>query len=516
MNQPAGAGSGLSNAPSFLDKLLARLSVDAEQVVLSDDRARYRGKDLLALVSRLVDALADTGVVRGHRVALIAPTAAEAIAARYAAMCLGAATVFCPDAGSVDRLAVFLGRIHADAVLVFPQTAAAVGVAESVPRSLGVGPVGALPDLLAGSDGHSDSTPARTAVSGPDEFVLVATGGTTGVSKASVRTVDQYTRLVDLGPVPGRRQLVCTPLAYIAQTLVDTVLMGGGDVVLREHFEPATISRTIEQERVTHVALVEPLLVDLLDSPEFAAADTSTLVAISHVGADCSPSLRRRLLRRVDRPVLVNPYGASEFGVVSMLAGADYSLQNLDHLATSGKPLPFVDVAILRDDGTEAGTGEPGMICVRTPAQAQSYSVQPPTSGFRADGWFHTGDIGVLDEAGYLQVRGRQADQRMSSEGTVFPVDIQQVMCTHPGVRYAVALPDPGSDNTFGVAVVLREDSTTTAGELAEYLSRTEPHLATTTVTVTDAIPTTEQGKPDRIALVAALWPPSVGNDSSF
>jgi fatty-acyl-CoA synthase len=509
MNQPVHPGSAPTGTPTFLDTLLARLTADAEQAVLSDDTNTYRGKDLLALVSYLVDALAAHGVVRGHRVALIAPTTVEAIAARYAAMCLGAATVFCPDAGSVERLAVFLGRIHADAVLVFPQTAAAAGVADSVPRTLAVGPVGALPDLLAGADEPAAATPAHTDLAGSDEFVLIATGGTTGVSKASVRTVDQYTKLVDLGPVPGRRQLVCTPLAYIAQTMVDTVLMGGGHVVLREHFEPVIVSRTLEREKITHVALVEPLLVELLDCPEFTAVDTSTVVGISHVGADSSPSLRRRLLGQASRPMLVNPYGASEFGVVSMLAGADYSLDNPDHLATSGKPLPFVELAIVRDDGSGAAAGEAGMICVRTPARAQTYSVPPPSSGFGDDGWFRTGDIGVLDENGYLRVLGREADRRMSGEGPVFPVDIQQVLCARPDVRYAVALPDPASDKAFGVAVVLQPGATASVEDLAEDVSRTAPHLEVTSVALIDAMPATEQGKPDRGALLAALWPRS-------
>jgi fatty-acyl-CoA synthase len=504
MEQPVDSGS---SPPTFLDTLLARLAADAEEVVLSDDRNTYRGKDVLALVSRLVDALAAHGVVRGHRVALVAPTTAEAIAARYAAMCLGAVTVFCPDAGSVERLAVFLGRINADAVLVFPQTAAVAGVVDSVGSTLALGPVGELPDLLAGADEPTTATPAHAALDGSDEFVLIATGGTTGVSKASVRTVDQYTKLVDLGPVPGRRQLVCTPLAYIAQTMVDTVLMGGGHVVLREHFDPAAVSRTLEREKITHVALVEPLLVELLDCPEFAAVDTSTVVGISHVGADSSPSLRRRLLGLAGRPMLVNPYGASEFGVVSMLAGADYSLDDPDHLATSGKPLPFVDVAIVRDDGSDAGVGETGMICVRTPARAQAYSVAPPSSGFGADGWFRTGDIGVLDANGYLRVLGREADRRMSVEGAVFPVDIQEIVCAHPDVRYAVALPDPESDNAFGVAAVLQPDATATADDLAEHLSRIAPHLEITSVALVDAMPATEQGKPDRSTLLATLSP---------
>ncbi|WP_197038173.1 MULTISPECIES: long-chain fatty acid--CoA ligase [Actinomycetes] len=495
------------NSRHFLNDIMMRLVADEDQVVLSDDSRDYRGADLLALVARLAHMLASRGIGFGDRVALIAPTTGEAIAARYAAMCLGACTVFCPDAGSVDRLALFLRRIDADAALVFPDTAAAADAAAGITQTFGIGHVRTLPDLLAQSSSHAEARPPTLESADSDECVLVATGGTTGVSKASVRTVAQYTRLVALGPTPGRRQLICTPLAYIAQTLVDTVLMGGGHVVLRKHFDPAHILQTIEDEKITHLALVEPLLVDLLDSPAFPSYNLSTLSAISHVGADCAPTLRRRLLRRAGRPILVNPYGASEFGVISMLAGPDYSLDNPAHLGTAGTPLPLARVQIRDANGSACTAGDEGMICVQTPALASAYTVEPETSGFADDGWFCTGDIGVLDADGYLHVRGRQADRRTINEKGVFPVDIQDALCGHPDVRYAVALPDPHADNAFGAAIALHPGATATHTDLATHLERIAPALADTTLAITTAIPVTEQGKPDRRALPAIIWP---------
>ncbi|MDT0223370.1 class I adenylate-forming enzyme family protein [Gordonia sp. AC31] len=493
---------------TYVHDIEERLRHDSGDVVLADARERITGGELLELIHGLATALVTHGVRRGHRVALVAPATGEAIAVRYAAALLGASTVYCPDAGSPARLQVFLSRIGADAVIVFPSTAASVGGSIGT-NVLAVGRVPGLPDLLTEVRSRLDGAgPDAGQVSSDDECVLVATGGTTGVSKASVRTHGEYRRLVDLGPTPGRRQLICTPLAYIAQTLVDTVLLGGGQVFLQDGYAPAAVLRAIADERITHLALVEPLLVELLDSEDLAGADLSSVVGISHVGADAASSLRRRLLRRVGRSILVNPYGASEFGVVSMLTGPDYSVDS-PHLATSGRPVPSpsTEVQIRTGDGRLCPPLEEGIIHVRTSAQAHGYSFTPPHSGFTDDGWFSTGDVGLFDEDGYLLVRGRADDRRLTDAGSVFPVDIQEALCSQPGVRYAVAVPAPGDvDAVFGAVVVLHPDATPTIAELTENLRTALPLAGEISLEVVDEVPVTEQGKPSRPLITARLF----------
>jgi fatty-acyl-CoA synthase len=492
----------------FTGDIEARLRRDHDVAVLVDDLRSYRGQEFADLISRLKQALRDRGISTGSRVALVAPASGPAIAVRYAAAGLGATTVFCPDAGSPERLAVFLSRIAADVVIVFPETAASVsGIA--VPQLLSVGPVTGAKNLLDDAEVAGPVSDEALTISPDDECALIATGGTTGVSKASVRTFAEYRRLIDLGPMPGRRQLVCTPLAYIAQTLVDSVLLGGGIVFLHNMFTAKSVLKLIAREGITHLALVEPLLVELVDSEHLPSADLSSIVGISHVGADAAPSLRRRLLDRVGRPILVNPYGASEFGVVSMLAGPDYTGDS-PHLPTSGRVLPSVQVQIVREDGSLCDTDEPGLVCVRTPAQAHGYSIAPPTSGFVADRWFRTGDIGVLDAQGYLRIRGRAGDHRIVGGTSVFPVDLQQALCAHPEVRYAVAVTAPeGRRAPFGVVVTLAPGATVDVAELKHSLSLVNAALAGCPVNIVDTIATTEQGKPNRIAITALLYPRS-------
>jgi fatty-acyl-CoA synthase len=421
-------------------------------------------------------------------VAIVAPTTVEGLAVRYAAALLGCATVYCPDANTPQRLTVFLGRINADLLVVFPATS---DFGSAVPQVVSIGPVvGVEVDLLSVDVG----TPAlaHTAVRPTDVCSLVATGGTTGVSKASRRDWASCATMADLGATPDRRQLIVTPLAYIAQIMADGVLAGGGTVVLHRDFDAAEVLASIARHQITHLTLVEPQLVELVDCETLERTDLSTIVAINHIGADAASSLRSRLLARLGRPMLVNPYGASEIGMVSALGPPQYSLDHPELLGTSGLPLPGVEVRIV--DGT---------VQVRSPAQAQGYSVAPPKSGFGADGWFSTGDLGVLDERGYLSIRGRAGDLREVGGRPVLPLDLQEAFCAVAGVRYAVAVPGPVG---FGLALVV-DAGTDVAAVVDIVRDSAGAHLVPVTTAVVDRIPRTEQGKPDRGALTRLLFP---------
>jgi fatty-acyl-CoA synthase len=476
---------------TYLLKLFGTLAAAPHRIALidADTGTTVTGGEFTALTARLAEALRrTTGLVRGDVVAIVAPTTVEGLAVRYAAGLLGCATVYCPDANTPGRLTVFLERINADLLIVFPDTA---DFGSAVPQVVSVGTVpGVKADLLTVEVGSPGLT--HTAVQPTDLCSLVATGGTTGVSKASRRDWASCAKMADLGATPGRRQLIATPLAYIAQIMADGVLAGGGMVVLHRNFDAAEALASIARHRITHLTLVEPQLVELVDCAALERADLSTIVAINHIGADAAASLRARLLARLGRPMLVNPYGASEIGMVSALGPPEYSLAHPELLGTSGRPLPGVDLRIV--DGT---------VQVRSAAQAQGYSVAPPGSGFRDDGWFSTGDLGVLDERGYLRIRGRVGDLREVEGRRVLPLDLQEAYCAVPGVRYAVAVPGPGG---FGLALVV--DPGIEVGALFDMVrDGAGAHLVPMTAVVVERIPRTEQGKPDRGALTRLLFP---------
>jgi fatty-acyl-CoA synthase len=493
---------------SFAERIVAHAEAQPDRVLISEPGRALTAGEFAGLVARLARALEASGLGRGMRVAILATISPEALAVRYAAATLGCVTVFCPNTGDPSRLRQFLGHVRADVLVVFPGTAAAAATVVpggSVNSVMSVGAVAAVEvDLLALSAAMPDGPITGRAAAG-DLGVLASSGGTTGSSKASCRSFAAYGRMVDAGPTASRLQLVCTPLAYVAQVLADQALVGGGSVVMLARFDPAEVLRTIAAQRITHLGLVEPALVELIDHPDLPGTDLSSLVAISHIGANAPANLRRRLLKRAG-PVFAHPYGASEAGIVSVLAAPEYDVTHPELLSTVGRPLPGVEVRVEREDGTPAAAGEPGSIVVRSDALADGYAVDVAAGAF-IDGWYRTGDLGLIDGDGYLHVRGRQQDLRRICGQAVLPLDVSNALCAHPQVLYAVSVPAEASARGFGSVVKLAPGVDLGESDLHAFIrDRYGPHLVPEVITLSDRIPTTEQGKPDRKVITGMLF----------
>ena len=466
--------------------VLARAAATPDRVVLSDRAGSLTGSELCHLVHRLAGGLVARGLGHGDVVAILPTTSVQAVAVRYAAALVGCATAYCP-ADSPEHAAAFVDDIGATAAVVLPETAHAARLVR--------GRVGVLTlsDLTCG-----EPAPLPTSVDPQDLGWLVSSGGTTGRARASRRSFAEWACSVT-GPVnPARRQLVCTSLVHVGQVLLDQTLLGGGTVVLRHHgtdghLDAADVLETIESERITHLCLVEPQLAELVDHRDLVWRDLTSLVMISHIGADAAPSLRLRLLRRLESVglagVLAHTYGASELGLVSLLAGTDYASDREDLLDTAGRVLPGVDVTVERPDGSAADLGEDGRIVV--------------SSAGAAPGVRSSGDLGHLDAAGYLHVRGRAGDARGPAHRRVFPVDVQDALCSHPHVRYAVAVP---TERGFDAYVVPAPGHFVSGLDLLTFVRRRHgERLLLDDVVVDRDLPLTDQGKPDR-ASIGALF----------
>jgi fatty-acyl-CoA synthase len=159
-------------------------------------------------------------------------------------------------------------------------------------------------------------------------------------------------------------------------------------------------------------------------------------------------------------------------------------------------------VRIERVNGSEAPRGEEGFVAVRSPQVAEGYDGAAAHGGFRGDRYF-TGDLGFLDLDGYLHVRGRAADQRQVCGRWVMPVDVQDALCDHPAVRYAVAVP---ADGGFCAAVVLAPGATVDGDDLRAFVAEHRgEHLTPAQIIAVDRVPVTEQGKPNRVLIAALL-----------
>jgi fatty-acyl-CoA synthase len=482
----------------YIEDLVAALEAAGERTVLRCDGEDTTAAGLLAAIRRTARALDQLGVGRGDLVALLAPNRPEALAVRYAAHLIGAGAVFLSVPPDPDRRTRMIAQFDPRLVVAFPETAELLPPDVAAPVAA-VGPVPGvdlrLDELAAGEDAGPLSCRAQPE----DLAVVISSGGTTGVPKGSRRDFAAYSAMAAVAPVPERRQLANGKLAYLTQVLVDQTLLGGGTVVLQDHYEPVTTLETIEKERITHLFLVEPQLFDLMDRPEVAEHDLSSLRAVTHIGAMAAPVLRRRAHDRLG-PVIMHTYGASEIGIVSALLPEEHDRPS--RFRCAGRIFPGVGVRFRGADGRIDPRA--GAIEVRSPAMAQGYRHRPVEEAEHfADGWYRTGDLGEFDDEDMLRVLGRESD--IGRLGAVTTVDLQDTLCRVPSVRYAVLVAD--LDEGVRVAAVEAWSGGTVDAEECRAAVAAEHGAevaASMHVLPVERVPLTEQGKPDRPAIRAA------------
>jgi fatty-acyl-CoA synthase len=489
----------------YVDVLLEQLvAADRHPVVTAGGRA-VSGSALAAMIARYARSLDLLHIGRGDLVALFAPNVPDALAIRYAAHVVGAATMYLPDGSGAAQRAALLDAVDARMVVAFPETLHLVPPMAADVTTIGVEVAGCLRlDALAAVQ-PSDLVRSRAR---PDDLaVVISSGGTTGVPKGSARSFLTYAAMVAGRRAPERRQLVNGELAHLSQVLVDQTLLGEGTVVLDATCDPSRTLATIEQQAITDVFLVEPQLLDLVDHPDVDRRDLSSLRTVLHIGASAPIALRRRAQRRLG-DVVMHTYGSSEAGIVSALSPSEYCSDDPMRATSAGRVRSDVTVRLRREDGSLAPPGQTGTIEVRSAAAATGYRNRDvdDTATF-ADGWVRTGDLGFIDPAGFLHVLGRATDVTTVDGELVTPRAVEDELMRLPDVRAVSVVVD--HDTGRWIAAVVPWPGRTVPRSLgASALSaRTVAAIALTLVPV-DHVPLTGQGKPDRGRIIALALDP--------
>ncbi len=487
----------------YIEKLVRRLAASGDRPCLSHSGREVTAAALVAQVHRYAKVLDGLGIRRGDVVALLAPNRPDALAIRYAANVIGAGATYLSIPSTAEARASLIAAIDPQLLVAFPETAAYVPNGVAVPLA-GIGLAASGWVSLDEAAARQSGEPVTCRAKADDLAVIVSSGGSTGVPKGSWRTFATYTAMVNVPSPQDRRQFINGPLAYLSQVLVDVTLLGGGTVVLRDHYDAIETLETISSEQITDLFLVEPQLFDLMDHPALAGADLSSLRTLSHIGASAPPTLRLRARERFG-PRIVHTYGASEEGLVSILTAAEDDPANAEHFHSAGRVLPHVEVRLRRDDGTLAPVGETGSIEVRSPSMAQGYRNRPDLeAGAFHDGWYRSNDLGRIDADGYLHIYGRVVDVDMVEGRMVSPILIEDTLCRLPEVRYATVVID--REQSRRIAVLLPWPNTRIDCEACRRAVSAEhgQAVAATLLFLTpEAIPLTPQGKPDRQTIMA-------------
>ena len=229
--------------------------------------------------------------------------------------------------------------------------------------------------------------------------------------------------------------LLAVPLFHVsglyAQFLLS--LRGGRKIVMMYKWDVDRALDYIEQERVTMVAAAPSMLLDLLESSRFAQADTSSLFSIGVGGAATPPRVASLVREQVPQNFSGTGWGMTETNAqgASMTGRAFHEKPNC-----AGFPHPIVQFRICDEQGAELTTGDTGEIWVRSPTLAREYWNRPQATAeeFR-DGWLKTGDVGFLDEEGFLFLADRAKDMVIRGGENIYPVEIENTLLEHPDVR---------------------------------------------------------------------------------
>jgi len=392
---------------------------------------------------------------------------------------------------------------------------------ESEPTSTDEVPVFGWDEFLAGAEGVVEAeggvvgvpVPVHDArnrwqsVSAGSLSDIIFTSGTTGAPKGvtathaqSVHTFSIWSQIVGLDE--GDRYLVVNPFfhtfGYKAGILA--CLMRGATLIPQEVFDPERTLQLIEAERITVLPGPPTLYQSLLDHPARQRHDLSSL-RLAVTGAAVVPvELVHRMAADLAFDTVLTAYGLTEAtGVVTMCRQGD-SPEVVAH--SSGRAIPGVEVRVVGDDGAEVAAGSPGEVLVRGFNVTAGYFEDPQSTAeaIEPDGWLHTGDIGVLDEAANLRITDRKKDMFIVGGFNVYPAEVEQVLLRHPGVAQVavVGVPDHRLGEVGRAYVVTRPGSD--PGSLPEELlgwarDQMANYKVPRSVEVLEALPTNAGGK---------------------
>ena len=292
-------------------------------------------------------------------------------------------------------------------------------------------------------------------------------------------------------------------------------LVLGGRVVILPKFDAEETLRAIERFAVSHVHLVPTMMHRLLALPEAArgAYDLSSLTAVQHAAAPCPPETKRALIEWWG-PIVDEYYGSTEAGIVTYITAAEA----LKKPGSVGRALAGVTLSILDPEGNELGAGEVGDVYVGTDAsEGFEYHGDPEKRARAARGQlFGGGDMGFLDDEGYLFLVDRRADMIISGGVNVYPAEIEAALTAHPAVRDVAVfgIPDDEWGEAIHAVVQLESGARATAEDLRGHLAgRVAKYKVPRTFDFADELPREPSGKIYKRKLRAPFWR---GKDSAI
>ncbi|QRE73281.1 acyl-CoA synthetase [Methylobacterium aquaticum] len=452
----------------------ARRYRDRNALSFGDRRWSFAGLD--RAVDRVARGLLETGLIRGDRLGALGRNSDAYLILWLACARAGLIHVPVNYALTGRELRYIVEQSGARALIVDPALAGTARETLDAANGPWFGTLfggGTGFDVLRLAQGDGDPEPVDVRIADDDVVQLLYTSGTTAAPKGAMMTsrcllAEYLSCIIALDFGPGDRALAALPLYHTAQMHAFTMpqLLAGAETVLIEAPAPETCLRLIEEHRLTSFFAPPTVWISLLRSPDFARRDLSSLRHV-YYGASIMPvPVLEELRTRLPGARPYNCYGQSEIApLATVLRPEEHDARP----ASCGRPVFNVETRVVDDALQDVAPGERGEIVHRSAQLMAGYWDKPEETeeAFRG-GWFHSGDVGIMDEAGYITVVDRVKDVIKTGGTIVASREVEEVLFTHPSVSEVavIALPHPRWIEAVTAIVVLRPGTSAGAEEL--------------------------------------------------
>jgi len=488
----------------------ARLLPNLEAMVYPGPDRRYTWAGLNAEVDCLAKGLMALGVTKGDRVALWAGNVPQWLTVMYAAAKIGAVLITVNTHYRQKEINYLLSQSEADYLVMmesFRGYSYVEAIRSIVPELSGAGPgnlaSAALPRLKKivflgpspgpGFHGYEEVTAmaekttaadfeARRGSLDPDDVInMQYTSGTTGLPKGVMLT---HQNIVTNGYWIGRRQnltehdRIClpVPLFHCFGLVLGAMaaLNHGSAMVVLDIYSSLDILGNVEKEKCTAIYGVPTVFISLLEQKSFSRFDLSSLRTGIMAGAPCPVSTMSQVIERMGARDITICYGLTETSPVVAQTTPEDNL--VKRTRTVGRPMPGVEIKVVDPEtGASRPAGAIGEVLVRGYVTMKGYFRMPEATAktIDSDGWLHTGDLGCLDEDGFLVITGRWKDMIIRAGENIYPQEVEEYLRLMPGVSDAqvVAVPSKLHGEELGAFLLVKEDSPDlTVKEVKAYL----------------------------------------------
>jgi acyl-CoA synthetase (AMP-forming)/AMP-acid ligase II len=449
---------------------------------------RWTWREIDSRVEAMAGALAARGIGKGDRVLVQSKNCNQMFESMFACFRIGAVWVPANYRQTPDEVA-YLGAASGVAALICHadcpgHAAAAREACPDLRLCVSIGPSGFGEDYERLVRLHAGEASPVADVDYDDPCWIFFTSGTTGRPKGAVLTHGQLgfvltNHLADLMPATTEEDasLVVAPLSHGAGVHLLSQVARGVPTILPEgeRLDAADVWSLVERWRVTNMFTVPTIVKILSEHPAVDRHDHSSLRYVIYAGAPMYREDQKYALRKLG-PVMVQYFGLGEVtGNITVLPAALHDPEDRDgaKIGTCGFERTAMQVSIQNESGREVAAGETGEICVSGPGVFAGYWDNPDANAkaFR-DGWFRTGDLGHMDEEGFVFITGRASDMYISGGSNIYPREIEEKILTHPAIAEVaiVGMPDPVWGES-GVAVcVLRAGASLGEDEILSWL----------------------------------------------